>query len=241
MRLVLKVADGERVVEPSVVVAGLDFGYAPDPLAFEVGARVGRMWINFYEVYRPRMTIPEMLKELVWATKQFEIERIWADPEDPRLIEHLQSHGLPVIPNQVKDLNYGIRTVAGLMKQRTSHPILGEGPRFRVVRGACPGLVAETQQYGWQVTKGEFRSGKPVDRHNHALDAVRYYIVGEGEAPPEAQVDAPWERPPMRVREGKWIDDPRATMIRRLRPEFDEMLSGFGEGERIELIDETWW
>ena len=75
-----------------------------------------------------------------------------------------------------------------------------ENGTLRVLRGACPNLVAEAQLYRWaEEGKGE----SPEDEHNHALAALRYLVMGldgggrgawrpKPPAPPKAEV--PWWR-----------------------------------------------
>lgn len=219
IKLRLSTPSGTVVVKPSIVVAGLDFGFS-DPLAIEVGAKIGSMWVNFHEVYRERMGIGEVLRECLQVQREFGIERFWADSEDPKMIEYLGSHGIVVVPNQIKSLEYGIQTVYGLMKQIVDHPTLGQGPKFRVDKRKCPNLVREASQYGHAVVRGEVRTGKPIDRHNHAWDAVRYYITGEGEIPPDVydkgQKHA--HRSGMyRDEKGTWKDDPVGYQIMKMR------------------------
>lgn len=204
-------------VIPSLVVAGLDFGFS-DPLAIEVGAKIGSLWVNFYEVYKTRLGIGEVLKECVRVTRMFNLERIWADSEDPKMIEYLQSHNVPVLPNQIKSLDYGIHTLYGLMKQTVTHPVLGTGPRWRVDKAACPNLVREMGLYANVVVRGEVRTGKPADRHNHALDTVRYYVTGEGELPPELYTPEQKQRHHgVYVERGVWYDDPVGSQLAAAR------------------------
>lgn len=209
--------DGRSVeLRPSLVAAGLDFGFG-DPLALEVGAKCGRVWLNVFEVYESRLSIPEVLRAVRHAVAKYRPDRVWADPEDPKMIQYLQAHGLPVLPVGVRDLDWGIRTVYGLLKEQTAHPVLGLGPRLRMDRRACPGLVGEFGRYGYPQTRGELRTGRPADRHNHALDALRYYLVGEGEMPPEERRPALVEQPRMYLDEaGRWRDNPRAHMAQVL-------------------------
>lgn len=223
LKLRLRTAKGTVEVVPSVITAGLDFGFS-DPLALEVGAKIGSLWVNFYEVYRERLGIGEVLKVVLHAARTFKIDRIWADSEDPKMIEYLQSHGCPVVPNQIKNIDYGIQTVYGLMKQTVEHQELGPGPRFRVDKQACPNLVREASQYGHAIVRGEVRTGNPVDRHNHAWDAVRYYITGEGEIPVELYSPEQQHRHSgMYNKDGKWYDDPVGYQIQKMR---DRRLGG---------------
>ena len=240
VRLRLKRPDG-RVVEvvPSMVSAGMDFGFS-DPFVIEVGAKIGSCWLNFYEVYHERLSIGEVLKVSVQTVRKFGIERVWADSEDPQMIQYLQSHGLPVVPNQIKNVEYGIQTVYSLMKQIVDHPVLGPGPKFRVDRAACPNLVREASRYGHAVVRGEVRTGKPVDKHNHAWDSVRYYVTGEGEIPPDLYSPEQKHRPGMYTKDGKWRDDPVGHQLALARRNQNEPGLWWDE-KRGSVLDEPDW
>lgn len=216
IQLRLATPRGVVVVTPAIVVAGLDFGFS-DPLALEVGAKIGSLWVNFYEVYKERLGIGEVLREVLQVVRAFRPERVWCDSEDPKMVEYLQSHGIPCVPNQIKNVEYGIQTLYGLMKQVVDHPVLGKGPKWRVDKAACPNLVREMSLYGHAVVRGEVRTGKPIDRHNHGLDAVRYYVTGEGEIPVDLYRPEQEHRPGMYAKGGVWYDDPVGFQIMKMR------------------------
>jgi hypothetical protein len=204
-------------VTPTVAAAGIDFGFS-DPLAIEVGAKIGSVWLNFYEVYETRLGIAEALRVCLGVARRFRIDRFWADSEDPKMIEYLQSHGIPVVPNQIKSLEFGVQTVYALMKQTVESSPLGPGPRFRVDPRACPNLVREIGLYGYAAARGELKTARPVDKHNHALDAVRYYVTGEGEIPPEVYSPEQQHRHiGMYTKKGAWYDDPVGYQLARAR------------------------
>jgi hypothetical protein len=244
IKLRLKTVRGVVEVTPAIVVAGLDFGFS-DPLALEVAAKIGSLWVNFYEVYEERLGIGEVLKIILHTSRNFQIERIWADSEDPKMIEYLQGHGCPVVPNQIKNIDYGIRTLYGLMKQTIDHPVMGPGPKWRVDKGACPNLVREMGLYGHAVVRGEVRTGKPIDRHNHGLDAVRYYVTGEGEMPAELYTPEQEHRKGLYNKDGRWYDDPVGYQIERARRNrtepgewWDERMGSLLEQDDIVGIDD---
>jgi hypothetical protein len=193
---------------------GLDWGFFPSPFVLEIGIRCGAVWLNVDETYETRLGAPDILKALAVKQAQYRAVRIWADPEEQTSVSFLQSHGFPVIPNLTRDVVYGQRVVYGLLKQRVNHPELGPGPRLRFDKARCPNVVDEFGEYRVPEVRGEFKGG-PVGRR-HGLDAVRYYLTGEGEIPPEEKVLGPLERPKMWMDEfGRWHDDPIATMMQR--------------------------
>ena len=246
VKLKLKSQSGVVEVTPSIIVAGLDYGFS-DPLAIEVGAKIGSLWVNFYEVYATRLGIGEVLKECIRVQQMFNLERFWADSEDPKMTEYLQSHGLIVVPNQIKSLDYGIHTLYGMMKQTVDHPVLGRGPRWRVDKVACPNLVREMGLYAHAVVRGELRTGKPVDRNNHGIDAVRYYVTGEGEIPPDLYTPEQEQRHHgLYVKaDGIWRDDPVGYQMARARASriepgmwWDEKMGSILDNDEIVGVDD---
>jgi hypothetical protein len=216
--MILRVSGGDgnvQVYRPRLVAAGLDWGgVGGDPLAIEVGAKTdGGVWVNFWELYTQQITHPDLLRTLHQIRRQFGIERIWCDQSQPHAVGFLQSHGLPALANQVRDVDYGLRTVQGLLAAR----------RFVVDRGRCPNLIKEFGLYAFPQDKsGQTVGGAPIDKHNHALDAIRYYLVGEGETPEEDRRVPLVDQASMYLGEdGRWRDNPRATIARKFAVQRD--------------------
>jgi hypothetical protein len=56
---------------------------------------------------------------------------------------------------------------------------------LRVVTGSCPNLLHEAGLYRWRESDSERESEEPDSGHNHALDALRYLVMGiDGGRPP---------------------------------------------------------
>lgn len=245
-RLRLKRPDGQSVeVVPSLVVAGIDFGFT-DPFVIEVGAKIGSCWLNFYEVYEERMGIPDILKTTLSVARRFRVDRFWADGEDPQMISYLQSHGILVQAAGIKDVMYGIQAVYSLMKQRVDHPVLGPGPKFRVDRRACPNLVREATQYGHAVVRGEVRTGKPMDKHNHCLHGETWVetLVGPERIADLVGQDGVWV---WSVNSSGTIVAKQAFDIRQtgsrqvtVKVRFDQGVLIATPDHRVRLVDGTW-
>ena len=95
-------------------------------------------------------------------------ERSNADPAGRTEIEELRAAGL-VVRSAENALRPGIAAVTARL--RTG--------RLRVLRSGCPQLFTEARLYRYpgpdeRATEGE----DPVDRHNHALGALRYLVCG---------------------------------------------------------------
>ncbi len=91
----------------------------------------------------------------------------YADPAGAQEIDGLRRAGF-VIRRGDNDIRAGIAAV---------HARIETG-RLRVVRAACPHLLAEARRYRYPTHKdGRAASEVPVDEHNHALAALRYLIA----------------------------------------------------------------
>jgi hypothetical protein len=235
MQINWKLPSGEVVpLRPTVVAGGIDFGFS-HPTVLEVGAKFGPLWFNFFEWYQTNADSRTIFKAVAIATKKYGVQRWWADSEDPREIVNLQRLNMPVMANEIHELDYGLRVIYGLLAREVGHPIMGKGPAFRVATTACPNLIREMGLYSFPSVKGEFRTDRnPVDRFDDAISAARYYLTNEGEMPPEESVTPPQERPRMSVNaKGQWVDDPQATIAQVRGPMnegwWDEQAGGMAE------------
>jgi PBSX family phage terminase large subunit len=128
------------------------------------------------ELYRAGMTSEEIVEEIEVAADEFEAESIEIDPSASGYILQLERDGYPV--NKANnDRRFGIAAV---------HEAIAAG---LTVDPSCRGLVAEFGLYAYPpgaatslgVEDGETREdGKddPVKKDDHALDALRYGVVG---------------------------------------------------------------
>jgi hypothetical protein len=231
-----KLPSGQSVaLRPLVVAGGIDFGFS-HPTVLEIGFKLGHnLWLNGVEWYQTNADSRTILASVALATKKYGVQRWWADSEDPREITNLQKHGLPVMANEIHELDYGLRVIYGLLARQVVHPVLGRGPAFRVASTACPNLVREFGLYGHRSVKGEYRTDlPPMDRFDDCISACRYYLTNEGEMPPEELVQSPRERPKMHVNDkGQWVDDPEATIVQTRGPVqegwWDEQAGGQAE------------
>lgn len=204
-------------LRPQVVAGGVDFGYG-DPLAIAVGMKFGTVWLGVDEVYTVRADSLDIARHLLRLTEQYHVQRWWADSEDPKEIANLQRRNLDVFANEIHELDYGLRTVNGLLKRTVNHPVLGPGPRLRFLAAKCPHTMREFGLYRFPKVRGEVRVTAPLDKDNHLPDAWRYLTTNEGEMPPDLEKLHPEERPTMYVGpDGRWRDDTVATAARAAR------------------------
>ena len=138
---------------------GMDFGYTNDPTTL-----IG-IWIDGYNLYakeflyRTLMTttdINNFLREM-----NINRELIWADSAEVRLIDELRRMGWNIRPSiKGRDsINAGI----DLLKRYKIH-----------LTKDSNNAIQEFRNYKWQEDRNGKMINKPIDNHNHLVDALRY-------------------------------------------------------------------
>ena len=135
---------------------GLDFGYSNDPsAAVEVYKYNDKRILN--EVfYRTGMLNGEIAKSLPKNTF------IYADSAEPKSIEEIRRHGVNIMPVKkgADSIVFGIQIM-----QTQSYLITSNSTN----------VINEFQKYTWIKDKSGIVKNKPIDKHNHAIDAIRYH------------------------------------------------------------------
>lgn len=139
---------------------GLDFGYTHDPTAGVFCAVVGRTLYVDEVCYSTGM----LTGDIVRALRPWSAFDIIADSADPRLIDELRGGGLRVRP-----VRKGAGSViAGINKMLELDIVITE----RSVN-----LRRELDTYSWTKDRDGHYTNEPEDANNHALDAVRYWVL----------------------------------------------------------------
>ena len=142
---------------------GLDFGFTQDPSA---GIRCGLLGDDLYLdelFYAPQMLSRDIIRELGAKGEGLEV---MADSADPRLIQEIANAGILIYP-----VMKGAGSVlAGIDKMKTF--------RIHVTRRSV-NLINELRNYTWERDKDGNFVNVPIDAFNHAIDAVRYYVLGK--------------------------------------------------------------
>jgi hypothetical protein len=170
---------------PGRQVGGIDFGFRnPFCALWGVLDRDDVLWIT-HERYLRETTIHEHAAALMAQARHV---TWYADPAGATEIAEFRRAGLKILRGE-NALQAGIAAVHARL--RTS--------RLRVVRSACPNLLAEAKLYRYpkseiasskhQVADSKAEDGSselsdlgftgsetPIDQHNHALAALRYLI-----------------------------------------------------------------
>jgi len=138
---------------------GMDFGYSNDPTAAVRSAvKEKTLYITDEMIYECRLfndKIAERLK--VYLGK----DMIRCDSAAPKDIAEIRSYGINAVPalKGPGSLNYGIQYLQ-------QHHIM--------IDRSCQNVINEFQLYQWDKDKDGNTINKPIDKFNHAIDALRY-------------------------------------------------------------------
>ena len=138
---------------------GADAGYTNDPTTT---VSVYRKDYDLYiqeHLYQTQMTTIDIHKK--WKEIKIERQTIYFDSAEPRLIEELRRMGWNVRPSLkgADSINAGI----DLLKRFKIH-ILKDSHN----------AIQEFRNYKWQEDRSGKMINKPIDKHNHIIDACRY-------------------------------------------------------------------
>lgn len=144
---------------------GLDFGFTNDPTALTHNVIAhGELWTDEV-IYECGLTNPDIAKK----ARDYGITRrdlIVADSAEPKSIAELNNLGLWVVPApKGKD---SISTGISILKCY----------KWNVTRRSL-GLIEERDNYKWKVDKYGKETNTPIDKYNHAIDAVRYFALSK--------------------------------------------------------------
>jgi len=150
----------------SIIIGGLDFGWT-DPACAVVSAYRDGMWFALDGFYETHLEPNDMADQLAILTQQYGVTNWYADSSRPDAIADLRSRGLPVQPVVKPRVEDRIREMA----------IFADHNRLKVSYRA-PFVRDELQYYQYPEEDRLFRDRerKPLDRNNHAMDALGYAI-----------------------------------------------------------------
>lgn len=145
------------------VVAGIDPG-ANDPFCYLWTVKNGKhLWVVDEYYSEERKTLEAHAKQIYTGSWEANTVRRWCDPARAQdRIDLAQTHGLENYKAQ-PDLKAGINAVAEKMEQGLLH-----------ISPKCVHLLDELYNYCYK-EGGEV----PIDKDNHALDALRYVIYSD--------------------------------------------------------------
>ncbi len=148
-----------------LVAMGLDWGYTLDPTALVAVYRSGDTLTLHELLYANNLTNQDIATKL----REFGINRAWeivADSAEPKSIEEVHRLGFNIKPAQ-----------KGQDSIRNSIDIL---QRFTLqVTKTSVNLIKELRNYTWDTDRTGASLGVPIDKYNHAIDAVRYVALNK--------------------------------------------------------------
>jgi PBSX family phage terminase large subunit len=152
--------------EFSLIVGGLDFGWVDPTAAIVLGYKDG-VWFVLDGLYESHLPNNELAEQLGVLTQNYGVVTWYADSARPDTISELASRGIPVLPVAKPKVEDRIRE----MSMFTDHN------RFKVSFRA-PFVRDELQVYQYPPEDKLYRDRerKPVDRNNHAMDAIGYAL-----------------------------------------------------------------
>lgn len=151
-------------------VFGLDFGYTNDPTALFCGmvdVTNKRLYV-FDEMYQTGLS-NERIAEMITA-KGYRKEKIRADSAEPKSIDRLRELGL----SHIRAARKGKDSILNGIDLIQDYEI--------IINPVCNNFANEISRYAWDKDKQGNTINKPVDEHNHLMDAMRYAmeVVGKG-------------------------------------------------------------
>lgn len=152
--------------EFSQIIGGLDFGWTDPATALVLGYKDGN-WFVLDGVYETGLSLDELAEQIAILTSQYNVERWFADSARPDNIADLRSRGLPVQAVVKPKIEDRVREMA----------IFADHNRLKVSY-RTPFVRDELQLYQYPEEDRLYRDKdrKPIDRHNHAMDAIGYAI-----------------------------------------------------------------
>ena len=153
-------------IKSTEYIAGVDFGFtnpaAVIPLKHD---QDDHYWVKgeWYKTGRTDAQIAE-------SVASFKFNRVYPDPESPGAIEALNQKGVSVseVTKGKDSIQNGISKVRELFKQNRLH-----------IHKDCVALISELETYSYADKKADHNEEeKPIKENDHALDALRYAIMG---------------------------------------------------------------
>lgn len=139
---------------------GMDFGFTNDPTTLiEIRMMDGELWLREL-IWRTGMTNQDIAERI----KELEVQsEIVADSAEPKSIEELSRTGV-VVRGAIKGQD-SIRAGIDLLR------------RYKInIHPSSDNLIKEFKNYKYKQDKDGNYSNEPVDKFNHGIDALRYFV-----------------------------------------------------------------
>ena len=147
---------------------GIDFGYTNDPTTIIAMYKWNNAYIYDELAYETGMLNSHIANRI--KSFNFDNPTIYADSAEPKSIAQIRLEGLNIFPTR-KGRDSIVNGIALINQQET------------YVTSTSKNLIMELQNYVWKVDKENNKLNIPIDKYNHAIDAMRYSTTMELENP----------------------------------------------------------
>ena len=139
---------------------GIDYGFTNDPTAIiECGVYENNLYVDELE-YSTQLLTSDIIRVLKTRKDLKSIIEV-----DPRLIQEISNAGLMIEQVKKTDIMIGIARM-----QEFNHIYITEQSN---------NVLKEFKNYTYVQDKNGNWINKPIDSYNHAIDAIRYYVIME--------------------------------------------------------------
>jgi phage terminase large subunit len=139
---------------------GIDYGFTNDPTAIiECGVYENNLYVDELE-YSTQLLTSDIIRVLKTRKDLKSISEV-----DPRLIQEISNAGLMI--EQVKKTDIMI----GIARMQEFHHIY--------ITEQSNNVMKEFRNYTYVQDKNGKWINKPIDKFNHSIDAIRYYVIME--------------------------------------------------------------
>jgi len=154
------------------VFAGVDWGYS-NAGVIQVGGIDfdNRLWI-LHEEYVERRLIEDWVRVAQQLQETWHISILWCDPSEPDYIRKMRDKGLNAV-----GANNTVSTGIQAVKNRLVRQPDGM-PRLLLNKSAVVHTPIEFEQYHWRKMRDGHSTEEPVKSNDHALDSLRYLVMG---------------------------------------------------------------
>jgi phage terminase large subunit len=142
---------------------GCDFGYSNDPSTLVAVYQLNNEFYYDELIYQKGL----LNSDLARLIKQHPTAMIYADSAEPKSIQEIKNYGIRITATEkgADSIMHGISKMQ-------------QAPFYVTKRSL--NLIKELRAYTWATDKTGATLNKPIDAFNHAIDAMRYYHLGQG-------------------------------------------------------------
>ena len=106
-------------------------------------------------------------KQLAYRLKAYNGIKKYIDSANPLYIQNLEDSGLQLVYPVVK---YANSVIDGINKV--------QGYKLHIIKGSTS-VIKELKNYCWMKDRHDSYTNQPIDKFNHAMDAMRYATMSD--------------------------------------------------------------